>query len=75
MSIQPNDLYQFFIRIYTTRNSFFNQKREIIQFSYFFEMDKRFQDADYIPAKVVATKLESKDIFPIQQEKERYHRK
>ena len=75
MSIQPNDLYQFFIRIYTTRNSFFNQKREIIQFSYFFEMDKRFQDADYIPAKVVTTKLESKDIFPIQQEKERYHRK
>ena len=74
MSIQSNNLYRFFIRFYTTRNSFFNPVKEIIQCTYFFEMDERFQNADCIPAKILAMKLESKDVFPIKEEKERTHR-
>lgn len=74
MSIQYNNLYRFFIRFYTTRNSFFNPIKEIIQCNYFFEMDERFQNADCIPAKILAMKLESKDVFPIKEEKERTHR-
>lgn len=74
MYIEQDKLYTFFIRFYTTRNSFFNPIREIVQYSYFFKMDERFQNEDCIPAKVLGMELESKDIFPIKEEKERKHR-
>lgn len=37
-------------------------------------MDERFQNADCIPAKILEMKLESKDIFPIKEEKERKYK-
>lgn len=74
MYIEQDKIYTFFIRFYTTRNSFFNPIREIVQYSYFFKMDERFQNEDCIPAKVLGMKLESKDVFPIKEEKERTHR-
>lgn len=60
---EPNKLYTFEIRFYTTRNSFIKKDREVIQSLYGFETGNDFS-YDFTPTKQTWLKIINRKILP-----------